>query len=61
MDNCPCGWLFAKLDRLRQLEHVGARYIGVSGAVYCSVHCAEEHDDAHAEVMAGWFSPAVCS
>lgn len=44
--HCVCGLSLDMLDRIRQSEHSGGRYISASGRLYCSVYCAEQHDDA---------------
>lgn len=43
---CVCGLSLAMLDRTRQPEHSGGRYISTAGRLYCSVYCAEQRGDA---------------
>jgi hypothetical protein len=38
---CVCGLSLTMLDRTRQPEHNGGRYISAYGRLYCSVYCAE--------------------
>lgn len=42
------------LDRVRQPEYVGFRYIGRSGLLYCSVYCAEQGSDTWENLTDGW-------